>query len=198
MRNVRSGYTLIEMLVVLALIAITATLGFPLLQGALATRRVELAAAEVAGTLRLARTFAARHSTNVAVRFEPRAAGGATFSLVRDGDGDGVLSADIASGVDPLVIRSRPLADIGGRIRFGFPPGIVPRDPADHSHRLDRLDDPIRFNRSNLASFDPLGASTPGSVYITDGVDRLAVVRVYGRTGKVKVLLYDSEREVWY
>jgi hypothetical protein len=48
-----------------------------------------------------------------------------------------------------------------------------------------------------MASFSPLGESTPGSLYLTDGLDNLAVVRIFGRTAKVKVMLYDREREVW-
>jgi type II secretion system protein H len=198
MRRREFGFSLVELLVVLAIIGLTATLGFPLLRGAAASRRVELAAGEVAGALRLARSHALRFSANVAVRFDTSDPRHVTYSLYRDGDGDGVRNDDIASGTDPVVVRARPLADVGGSVRFGFPPGIVPRDPGDPRRRLDRLDDPIRFNRSDLASFDPLGASTPGSVYLTDGRTRLAVVRLYGRTGKVKVELYDAQREVWY
>ncbi|MES1211289.1 MAG: hypothetical protein ABUL63_03035, partial [Acidobacteriota bacterium] len=57
--------------------------------------------------------------------------------------------------------------------------------------------DPIRFNSSDLASFGPLGTSTPGSLYLTDSQKRLMAVRVYGRTGKVKVIAYDFDAEVW-
>ena len=63
--------------------------------------------------------------------------------------------------------------------------------------RLDRLDDPIRFNRSDIASFNQIGRSTPGSLYLTDGRYLLSVVRLFGRTGKVKVMRYDPETEVW-
>jgi hypothetical protein len=55
----------------------------------------------------------------------------------------------------------------------------------------------VRFNASDLAAFGPIGTSTPGSVYLTDGADRLMAVRVFGRTGKVKVIVYDFAAEVW-
>ena len=58
-------------------------------------------------------------------------------------------------------------------------------------------DDAIRFNSSDLASFSPMGGSTPGTVYLTDGQSQLAAVRVTGRTGKVKVVVYDFGAEVW-
>ena len=122
----------------------------------------------------------------------PTADGGVEWSLYRDGDGDGVLSQDIESGVDPRVGPARQLAHLGRQVRFGFPPGPPPRDPGDPRRRLDRLDDPIRFNRSDLASFDPLGGATPGSIYLTDGRHQLAAVRVLGVTGRVRVLVYDA------
>ena len=86
---------------------------------------------------------------------------------------------------------------MGSYAHFGFPPGPAPRDPGNPSSRLDRLDDPIRFNRSDIASFDQLGTSTPGSLYLTDGRALLSVVRLFGRTGKVKILRYDSKTEKW-
>ena len=63
---------------------------------------------------------------------------------------------------------------------------------------MDRLDDPIRFNQSDLASFDPLGTATPGSLYLTDGQSRLTAVRVTSRTGRVRVLRYDSRARAWH
>ena len=48
-----------------------------------------------------------------------------------------------------------------------------------------------------MASFGPLGTSTPGSLYVTDGLENLAVVRIFGRTGKVKIMLYDPATEAW-
>jgi hypothetical protein len=82
-------------------------------------------------------------------------------------------------------------------VRFGFPPGRPPRDPADPRRRLDRLDDPIRFNRSDIASFGPLTGSTPGSVFVTDGARHLAVVRVASATARARILRYEPEGETW-
>ncbi len=158
--------------------------------------RVRLAAGELTGVLRLARAHAIRHSARVGVKFRvgPERV---EWALYRDGDGDGVLTRDIDSGVDPQVAPTRTLTHLGRHVRFGFPPGRPPRDPGDPRRRLRRLDDPIRFNRSDIASFSPIGGSTPGSLYITDGLARLAVVRVFGRTGKVRVLVWDRSADRW-
>ncbi len=146
--------------------------------------------------LRLARARAVRLSAKVGVKFRSSEET-VSWRLYRDGDGDGVRSRDIDSGVDPPLGPPRTLAHLGRHVRFGFPPGPPPRDPGDPRRRLRRLDDPIRFNRSDIASFGPLGGSTPGSLYITDSRHHLAVVRVFGRTGKVRTLFWDRREDRW-
>ncbi|HVS14967.1 MAG TPA: GspH/FimT family pseudopilin [Thermoanaerobaculia bacterium] len=194
------GYGALELIAALAIVGLVTLLTLPSVLEWSAAQRVEAAAAELVGTLRLARTYAMRHSANVALKFHLETAEtGITrvwFALYRDGDGDGVRNDDLARGVDPRVTRPRQLATFGSRVRFGFPAGTVPSDPSDPGRRLDRLDDPIRFNRSDLASFGPLGTSTPGSLYVTDG-RRLAVVRVQSRAGRVRVLRWDPAEERW-
>jgi hypothetical protein len=70
-------------------------------------------------------------------------------------------------------------------------------DPGSPGSWLDRLDDPIRFGSSDLCSFSPLGESTPGSVYLWDGRDRMAVVRVFGRSAKVRTLFHYRGERTW-
>ena len=198
MPTVERGYQLIELLIAMAISSLVLAIGVPPLLSLAAALRVELAAAEVASTFHVARAYAIRNDANVGLKFRIAADGTVTWALYRDGDGDGVLSADIASGDDPPVTRQVRLAHLGRQIRFGFPPGQAPRDPGDPRRRLDRLDDPIRFNRSDIASFSPFGTATPGTVYITDGLRHLSAARVFGRTGKIGRLAYDVVAERWY
>jgi hypothetical protein len=190
------GFQLVELVVTLAVLAALALLSLPSLLGASAALRVNLAAHEVAGALREARSLAIRHCRPVAVRFypEPRRVGFAHFV---DGDGDGVRNADIRSGVDRPLGPLRWFAHLGGRVGFGFPPGPPPRDPSDPSRRLGRLTDPVRFNDSDLASYNPLGGGTAGSLYLTDGRRYLTVVRVYGATGRLRILRWDPAADAW-
>lgn len=191
------GFHFIELVAVLAILACLLGIGAPPLLRSSGDLRLHLAADEMVTVLRLARMYAVRHSANVAVKFRTAASGEVTFTLYRDGDGDGVLNRDIDAGVDPEVAPPQRLTQLGRGFGFGFPPGPVPRDPGSPTKPLDRLDDPIRFNDSDLASFSSLGTATSGSLYLTDGVKRLAAVRVFNRTGKVRVLTYDSEKQVW-
>lgn len=191
-----NGFSLAEIIVVLSILALFAAVGVPPLLDLSSDLRLHLAAQELGGTLRLARSEAARNGMNVAVKFRPVPSGGATYTLYRDGDGDGVLNRDIDTGVDPAFSRPRPLQYLGRQMRFGFPPGRKVRDPGSPRQWLS-VQDPIRFNSSDLASFGPLGTSTPGSVYLTDGKRRLMAVRLTSRTGKPRILVYDFEEEVW-
>jgi len=191
------GFTVVEGIVIVAILGLTASLTFPDLFRLTRSLRVDLASRELHGVLRLARSRAIREGAKVGVKFRTSGEGRYSFTLYRDGDGDGVLTRDIDAGVDPPLAPPRALIHLGQRIRLGFPAGPAPRDPGDPTRRLTRLDDPIRFNRSDIASFNHLGASTPGSLYITDGMHFLSVVRVFGRTGKVKILRYDVASETW-
>jgi prepilin-type N-terminal cleavage/methylation domain-containing protein len=193
----QKGFQLVELLVALAVLASLLALGLPSLMESSGDLRLRMAAGEVAGVLRSARSFAVRYNANVAVKFRTEGNGEITFTLYRDGDGDGVLNRDIDAGTDPMVAPPQRLVLLGRGTGFGFPPGPAPRDPSSPGHRLDRLDDPIRFNQSDLASFGSLGTATAGSAYVTDGVSRLAAVRVLNRTGRVRILTYDREEEVW-
>ena len=190
------GFTLIELIVVLTIASFLIIAGLRVRAWS-SGLEVRLAAWELVGALRMARESAIRLGVNVAVKFRTDEDGTVSFTLYEDGDRDGVRTSDIDSGVDPRVGLPRKLHHFGRRARFGFPEGMRPRDPGDPRRRLGRLRDPIRFNRSDLASFGPLGGSTPGSLYLTDGHHLLIAVRVFGRTGKVKILRYDSTEERW-
>lgn len=181
----------------LAVVGLTLTVATPPLLRWTSALRLRLATAEFVSTLRLARITALTTSGKVGIKFRPRPSGRVTFTLHRDGDGDGVRTRDIDDGTDPQIGPERQLQHVGAHVNLGFPPGIVPRDPSGSGRLLDRLEDPIRFNRSDIASFNGLGQGTPGSLYLTDGQAGLTVVRVLAATGRVRVLVYDPEAESW-
>jgi len=193
----RRGFQLVEVVIVLAVLGATLAVSVPPLLRWSSALRLRLAAAELVATLRSTRMAAVTLGVKVGVKFRTRESGRVTFTLHRDGDGDGVLSRDIADGSDPQIGPERQLVHVGAHVRLGFPPGVVPRDPGDPGRYLDRLDDPIRFNQSDIASFNPLGRGTPGSLYVTDGLLGLAAVRVAAASGRVRILLYDVQQETW-
>jgi hypothetical protein len=184
----------VELVVVLALAAAlvaTATAGAFQLQSALAVRS---AAAELATTFFRARAYALTRGVTVGIKFR-KDGGRYEWALYRDGNGNGVRTVEIASGVDRSLglALEWPRRDVLPGI---LPDGLVP-DPGSPGRRLDRPEDPIRFNNSDICSFSPVGESTPGSVYLWDGRDRMAVVRVFGRSAKVRTLYYFRGEKSW-
>lgn len=193
----RAGFQLYEALVVVAITGLVTVLGLPGVLGWTRATRLRVAAAEVAAALRTARSQAIRRGTRVGVKFSVPDGERISWALYGDGDGDGVRSADVEAGVDPALGSDRALAHVGRRVRFGFPPGPPPPDPSNPSRRLDRLDDPLRLGRSDIASFNEMGEGTSGSLYLTDGLRGLVVVRVFGRTGKIRILTYEPDLLTW-
>ncbi|HEX9735600.1 MAG TPA: GspH/FimT family pseudopilin [Thermoanaerobaculia bacterium] len=192
-----AGYTLLDALMVVAILGFVAATIYPPFVQTTSSLRLKMAAQQIAGAMRLARAYAIRHSANVAVKFRVGDDGAVTYALYRDGDGDGVRSNDLESGKDPEVWPPRRLHYIGGSVRVGIPPGRPPRHPGNPDRRLDQLDDPIKFNSSDLASFSPLGTATPGSIYLSDAHRHLMAVRIYHVSGKVTILAYDETSETW-
>jgi hypothetical protein len=188
------GFSAVELIVVFAvaatLLAATAHGAFQL-QSALAVRS---AAAELAATFFRARAYALARGVTVGIKFR-RDGGRYEWALYRDGNGNGIRTAEIASGVDRSLGLSIawPRSDVRPGI---LKDGSVP-DPSSPGRRLDRPDDPIRFNNSDICSFSPAGESTPGSIYLWDGRDRMAVLRVFGRSAKVRTLFYFRGEKSW-
>jgi type II secretory pathway pseudopilin PulG len=181
------GTTLIEILMVVAMLALVGVMSMPTLFDRTSGLRLRLTAHHVAETLRDARSYAKLHNTRVAVKLytqeDPM-----SCALYRDGDGDGVQPSDIESGTDPMVWRRR-LSYLPDDIRIGLPSD---RHPSGHGRWRNRFDDPIRPQRSNLIAFNPLGGATSGAVYLSDGRFQLAAVRLQEETGEVTVSVYDQ------
>jgi hypothetical protein len=154
---------------------------------------VRSAAHETTVAFFLARSYAISKNRNVGLKFR-RNGDRYEWALYADANGNGVRTAEIASGVDRYLGLSIPWSrnDVLPAIMTGI---RVP-DPSGSGY-LDRIDDPIRFNSSDICSFSPMGESTPGSVYLWDGHDRMAVVRVFGRTAKVRTLFYRRGERGW-
>lgn len=198
MQRATIGATFIEVIIATGVIGMALLVGIPRIDRISARVRLDAAASEVSVTLRRAHHQARLSGHNVGLKFFVEDHGKTTYALFADGDFDGIRNADIRSGADPQLTPRQPLQHLGQDIRFGIPTdgsGLPPFAP-NTRRRLDRLDDPIRFNRSDIASFGAGGTATPGTVYLTDG-RRAFAVRVRNRTGKVQILRYDRNQEIW-
>ena len=178
-----SGLSLVEVLIVCALAAVVAAAsGGPAL-GSADRVRARQAARHLAGECARARVLALARSTAVAISFGPESEGVPT-ALYADGNGNGVRSAEIASGTDPALSAPSRLADRYPGVRFG----VV--DPVLGSG-------PVRLGGSRLLTFSPLGTSTSGSLYIAGRDGSQYAVRLAGATARVRVLRLNRATGIW-
>ena len=191
------AFTLLDILAVLAVLGLLVVFSAPPLRKLHDGLELHLAAEEVAGVMRQARQYAVIHNVHVGIKFHhDKDTGFVYMQVYRDGDGDGVRTKDIEKGDDPPVAAAQPLTHVGQRVHFGFPEGPMPRN-INGKGRIQRREDPIRFNNSDIASFGPLNTATPGTLYLTDGTLRIAAIRISSRDGRMRIYQWNRGTGVW-
>jgi hypothetical protein len=146
----------------------------------------------MAGRFGLTRTQAVHRNANVGLRFRAEE-GHVGMRTYADGNGNGVRSAEIASGVDPLLRDADRLDHLFPGTRFGFIEGATLIDGTPVG--LD--EDPIRFGPTDMLTFTPAGSATPGTVYLRGkGRVQFAVV-VLGATGRTRITRFEPVSRTW-
>ncbi len=182
------GFTAIELVFALGVAATLSGLALPPMLRVLDDYRAAGAARYVASRLQRARMEAVRRSTTVALRFTDTG----DFATFVDGNGNGVVSADIRDGTDPQLGGTERLESNFSGVAFGTFPGLPPVDSGGVAPGTDA----IHLGSSNSASFTPTGTSSSGSVYLRSRTCQL-VVRIYGDTGKTRILRFDERIRQW-
>jgi hypothetical protein len=186
------GNTTIEQLVVLALIALVFGLSLPVMKRGVEHGRLRGAGFYLAGRVAQLRMQAVHRGTNVALRFNP--ADPYAFQAFMDGDGDGVRSADIASGRDPAIdARPETIPERFSGIRFGFLPGC----PLSDGSTVPPDADPVRIGTAKLLVFAPSGTATSGTLYLRGQLDIAYAVVILGATGRTRLLACSASRGKW-
>jgi hypothetical protein len=180
----------------LALAGLALLMALPALSAVVRRTRLESATRSLAGSMVAARWGALTSGRATGLRLEAGRSGGMDWTLFRDGNGNGLRSADLARGIDPVLRPTTRLSDLAPGVRAGFLGGeMIPRLPPQRG-TLTGLDDPVKFGAGDLASFSPLGSATPGSIYLTDGTDMTALV-VNGQTGRLRLFRFDRAAADW-
>ena len=187
----KRGFSLLEALIAIAIMAIAAGVAIPFAYGGVDRARTAAAAKYVAGRMAVARFEAVRRSAFVAIKFSEKSDGYYLRAYV-DGNGNGVLSSDIASGIDlPITSEERLDYHFQG-VAFGVHPGVGPIDSTPLDPR-----DPIHIGPSTLLSFNPVGSSTSGTLFIRGQQSSQFAVRLLGTTGRTRVLEFDFAIGKW-
>lgn len=190
----QDGYSLADMLVVLAIIGMSVAVALPNFNVMRRRSAVRAAAAEIRAIFHEARMRAVTRGLNSGIRFA-KAGSEWRYAEYDDRDGDGVRNEDIASGVDVPLFASRPVLKTDrGAATIGVLSKTIPDPDGD---KLTPASSPIQFGRSQICSFSPTGESTSGTIYLTDGLGGIFAVRVYGATAKIRTLRFNDKTRKW-
>jgi hypothetical protein len=186
------GYSVLELLFVVGIGMTTSAVAVPQVLAGLDDLRTSGAARYLSARLQQARMEAVMRSTNVAIQFTDTG-NGYEYAVYVDGNGNGVLTGEIQSGVDRPIGAVESLRQQFTGVDFGAVAGLPPADPAGTAPGAD----PIRLGASSLASFSALGSSSSGTVYIRGRGDSQYAVRIFGETGKTRMMKFNRHTRRW-
>ena len=188
------GAALIDIVVATSLCVVMVAIAVPVVGGTLERERTIVGAQYLAGQLLRARLDSLKRARSVAVRIE--VVGNRTqFQLFADGNGNGVLQRDIDRGIDPPLT---PLAWLDDQARdISLRVNQTIKDVAGTAS-IAAGDDPLRIGNTALLTFSPLGSATNGTLYVAAHRGPQMAIRVFGATGRVRVLMFDAQTRLWH
>ena len=178
-----AGYTFLEILFASALLCILAGISVSSVGAVVDRSRGAGAARYLTTRAALARSRAVGRSATVALYFEQDTRG-VRFSMVEDGNGDGVRTADITQQIDRVIEAPVYLSDLYPGAAIGLAPG-TPGTSA------------VALGGTMILSFSPNGTATSGSVYVVGRDQTQWAVRVLGVTARARVLRYERATGTW-
>jgi len=187
-----AAFSFIEIMFVLGTAATVTGVAVPETLATLDESRTGAAARYVSARLQRARMEAVNRSASAALRFTALP-DHYEFTSYLDGNRNGVLSRDIQAGVDRMLQPVDRLGDHFAGVEFGAAPGLPAVDPSSTAPGSD----PIRLGSSDMVTFTSTGASSSGSLYIRGRRGTQYVVRVYGETGKTRILKFNPGSGQW-
>jgi len=187
------GYTLIDTTCAAALCVVMAAIAVPVIGGTLDRERTIIGAQFLAGQLQRARLEALKRARTVAVHVG--IVGGRTrIQLFVDGDGDGVRQQDVEDGIDPALAPEQFVDDHSRGVSLRINQAVTDIGGAGD---LAAGDDPLRIGNTALVAFSPLGSATSGTLYIAGHRGPQMAIRVFGGTGRVRVMTFDAQARQW-
>ena len=190
------GYTLAELLAVLAIVAMAVAVTLP------AAAMLRDGGRAAAGARTMATILSAQRWKSVAghrvrgLQFR-KVGNGWSWREVADGNGNGLRTAEITRGIDPVLTPDNSLERQVPDVRLGLPPGGPYPEAPPGTDLLNAGDDPVRFGRSDLVSFSPVGSASSGTLYVTDGRSGLFAIVLYGPTARLRVWRFLLRERRW-
>jgi prepilin-type N-terminal cleavage/methylation domain-containing protein len=186
------GYSLIELMFVVGVLGTVAGLAIPTMKATLDDLRTRGAVRYLAGRLQDVRIEALVRNASVALRVE-RDNASYVYGTYVDGNRNGVRAGDIERGVDRRLRRGERLSDQFPGVDFG----VIDDVPAVDASGVAPGNDPVKLGGGDMVVFTGQGTATSGSLYVRGPGDAQFVVRIFGETGKTRMLRFDRQSRTW-
>lgn len=187
------GAALLDTLFASALCMTMTAIAVPVIGGSLDRERTIIGAQYLAGQLQRARLESLKQARSVAVRLEI-VDDRARLQLFADGNGNGVTQRDIHRAIDPPLTPPEYLDDRSRDVSLRI---NQPLFDVSGAGQLYPGDDPLRIGNTALLAFSPLGGATSGTLYVAAHRGPQMAIRVFGGTGRVRVLMFDTQARRW-
>jgi len=184
------GYTLVELLLVLMAASVLLSVAVPITATTIDAGRARHAAGFVATRFRLARQQAVARTTSVGLVFD-RVNGRWLVRVCADGNGNGVRRAEILSGPDRCLEGPHDIESMFPGIQVAVDSTL--QGPGGEPPSGDA----VRFGRGDIASFSASGSCTAGSVFLRSKQQVQYAIRVFGVTGRTRILRDNPVGGVW-
>ncbi len=189
------GQTLVETVVVLVIMALSSVMALPLLGMAHREAALRRVTEQVRSQMWRARSDAVMTGKATALVFDKLSDGGWRCAVVQDGDDDGVRRSDIATGCDYQVGRVLELEV--DKATLGFIPDCDIPNPSGDGLLGGDYEDPVRAGSGDILTFTAQGTATSGTLYFSDGRQMMRAIRVYGITGRLRTLRWNTDWDRW-
>ena len=194
-RSARDGFTLMEILLVLALLIVLSAVIWPALGGFYAGYRVEQAASDVQILLSAARIRAAEAGTTYQFRYEP---GGRRYLLIPANTAELVAASDspLADAATEISAARRQTGELPETVTFGQPSSESEAGhpiPAALLEGLIGADDLQRAPWGPEILFYPDGTASDAEFTVFDEDGESITLTVRGLTGAVKSATTETE-----
>ena len=193
--NNKRGISSMELAVVLALIAIMATMTVPYLGSWLRHYRIVGVARELTSSMQDARLTAVKNNVDSCVEFDPtnnryciKSSKGANTAWDTWGSNDDTIDKTIS-------FSGGSYKNITFGIQTNNTPGGGPNSSGNPT--LTIPSDFISFNPNNRCEFNPDGTSSAGVAYITNTKETYAIKLGYSVTGHVQIWLWNPGTSKW-
>ena len=187
----QKGATLLELLVVLTLLGIFLLALTADLSGSVRRKDFELFARELTVLMERSRWKALNERRYAGIVFSVQnGIYQAAFHV--DGNENGIRTADVREGIDPLIEPPIRLTRGSGDMHAGILSSTIPQIPP-RSGVIDQPDDPVKFGRSDIVSFSPMGDSSSGTLYLACvSQKQMYAIVVFGPTARMNIWRFSN------